>query len=294
MRTPPASVVVRTHRRPQFLRRALQSVISQGVPNVQVVVVNNGGEIDEVEREVLAQKIDVTMVHLGDKVSRGKAANEGLRRSTADYVVFHDDDDTWNSEFLHSSLDCLERTHAAGVICRSDRIIEEVHGDQVIELRREPFFDHLSGFGLTELTVDNCFTNLSFLVRRDIAVALGGYHETLNVYEDWDFNLRFFSEHEPEFLSQILAHYHSRPSASGSAAGSFKMEGDSTSRDRARLIDRWITNPNTQAIGLLLALGPLRKSVTNINTRVDKAFNALNSARNTWPLSSLWRTVTER
>jgi glycosyltransferase involved in cell wall biosynthesis len=281
---PLVTVITRTRNRPLFLQRALASVRAQTFGEWAHLVVNDGGARAALDALPRDERLDV--LHLPG-VGRGSAANEGLARAKTTLVVFHDDDDTWHPNFLARAVEAWRRTGRKGVVTRTERVIERLEGDRVIEVRREPFFPDLSAVSISELARENCFTNLAFLIERAAAVEVGGYDVTLPLYEDWDFNLRFLSRFDVSVVPEVLACYHHRESAAGEARNSFLQDAAHAADARAVLLNRWLRDPDRRHVGTLMALGPALGAIDGMRERVDKLFNLLHGARQSWPLRTV-------
>ncbi|MDP3234846.1 MAG: glycosyltransferase family A protein [Myxococcales bacterium] len=286
METPTVAVVTRTRDRSLFLSRALESVRHQTFSDWHHVVVNDGGPpgaVDElVQRGDPAHVAKTQVVHLPMSVGRGRAANTGLRACGSRLVVFHDDDDAWRPTFLERAVAEWRRTGRPGVVFASERVLERLEGGRLVEVSREPWRPEVTSVSLAECARDNCFTNLAFLAERSAIEAVGGYDETLDVYEDWDLNLRFLSRYDIAFFPEMLVAYHARLEASGSARGSFDGRAVDAANARAALVNRWLRNQATAPIGLLMALGPTLDAIAMVRTRLDKAFNVLHRLRQGW------------
>ena len=83
-----AVVVLTTGERPEALKAALDSVRSQDVDDVELVVVSNGGEPPTFE--------DVTLVALAENEGIPAGRNAGAAATRADVVFFLDDDATFD------------------------------------------------------------------------------------------------------------------------------------------------------------------------------------------------------
>lgn len=291
MRSPTVAVITRTRDRPLFLPRAIESVRRQTYTGWRHVIVNDGGARAPVDAAIAtgatSDREQTQVLHLPTPAGRGRAANQGLRASSSQLVVFHDDDDTWHPEFLARAVEAWERTGRRGVVTRTERVVERVEGGRLIELRREPFFESLTAISLAQVARENCFTNLAFLAERGAIEAVGGYDEELAVYEDWDFNLRFLARFDVAFVPEVLAFYHAREGAHGADRGSFDGQALAAADARARLVNRWLRSPQAPMVGVLLALGPSLDAIDGLRTRLDKAFNLVHGARHTWPLKQL-------
>lgn len=284
MSQPLVAVITRTRNRPVFLARALESVRRQRFEDWVHLIVNDGGERAPVE--ALTTHPKTKTLHLAG-VGRGRAANEGLALATSTLVVFHDDDDTWHPDFLSTAVAQWKASGRRGVVTRSERVIERLEGDRLVELRREPFFPDLSALSIAELARENCFINLAFLAERQAVAEVGGYDETLPLYEDWDFNLRFLARFDVSVVPQVLAHYHHREGATGEQRNSFLQDSARAADARAVLVNRWLRDPERRHVGQLMALGPSLMTLEAISGRLDKLFNLMHGVRQTWPLRSL-------
>jgi GT2 family glycosyltransferase len=88
-----ATVVVPTYERPNTLERTLESLIDQSVDSYDIVVVDDGSTSPEQEA-VLTRFADEDRVTVVRQSNQGPAAarNRGWRETTADVVLFTDDD----------------------------------------------------------------------------------------------------------------------------------------------------------------------------------------------------------
>ncbi len=130
---PLVSCIIPTYKRSDTLVRAINSVLNQTYPNVEVLVVNDNEPDDEFTIQVkkaLEAFSDNTRVRLimQDKhVNGAKARNVGIEAANGMFVGFLDDDDEWDSmkaehqvKFLQENPDiaacaCLCSTYYKGV-----------------------------------------------------------------------------------------------------------------------------------------------------------------------------------
>ncbi|WP_420403777.1 glycosyltransferase [Nisaea sp.] len=232
-REPSVAIVTRTKDRPLLLARAARSVASQSYRNYHWIVVNDGGDPDPV-REILGHAaIDPARIRFCSfEESQGMeaASNAGIRASRSDLIVIHDDDDSWECDFLADAVAFLSEHEDlyAGVVTHSTYIAEEIGDGRVREQERRPFNGWLASIQLAEMAVANLFPPIAFLFRRTLWEKLGGYDESLPVLGDWDFNLRFLMEADIGVLAKPLANYHHR---SDTTAGDSYANSDIAARN---------------------------------------------------------------
>lgn len=228
---PQVSIITRTKNRLLFLARSLLSVQQQGYQDWEIVIVNDGGDAAALE-QLLLQVPDVvrrkiTVVHHATSQGRWAAANAGLKASQGDYVVIHDDDDSWHEAFLATMVADLDRQPAsvAGVVCHTQYIDEVVFDGTVTRKAVRPFNRWLQNVTLFRMASRNFIPPISFLYRARVHAELGTYREELPVLGDWDFYMRLLSRYDIEVVPRVLANYHLRPAETGEQWGNSVAAG---------------------------------------------------------------------
>ena len=210
------AVIMRTKDRSVFLERGIQSVIGQSYKDWVLVIVNDGGDCEEVNRVVasFSEALAGRVVVIHNEMSRGMeaASNKGIQAVDSKYVVIHDDDDTWKEDFLMKTVTYLEQHQSCyGVITQSNKVIEEVKNETLQVKKVKPFNTQLKGMiDMYELCSKNLFPPISFVYRRSVYEEIGLYDEALPVLGDWDFNLRFIRKYNIHVIEEPLANYHHR------------------------------------------------------------------------------------
>lgn len=175
-------VVVPTHARPDLLRRALDSVLAQTRPPLEVVVVDDSGDQQTAEVVAEAGRTAAFPVRcIGGPAAGGASSsrNAGAAAVSGDALAFLDDDDTWRKGFLAAVVPKLDRV---AVACAWIHFAPDRLGAEGT-LRRLPT-------GLTPsqaLGRNRGVTGSSLVVRRNAFLAVGGFDESLRVGNDHDF-----------------------------------------------------------------------------------------------------------
>ncbi|WP_051285083.1 glycosyltransferase [Nisaea denitrificans] len=223
---PSVAIITRTKDRPILLERAARSVAGQTYRNIRWVVVNDGGDPkpvgDVLERSLVDPGRIVFRSH-PESLGMEAASNAGIRTSISDLIVIHDDDDSWEPDFLEQSVNFLNRHQGLydGVVCHSTHVEEIISGNTVLECGHRPFNNWLHNVQTAEMAAGNVFPPISFLFRRALWERLDGFDETLPVLGDWDFNLRFLMEADIGVLPLPLANYHHRSDEGEDTDGSY-------------------------------------------------------------------------
>ncbi|MBN2183267.1 MAG: glycosyltransferase [Sedimentisphaerales bacterium] len=202
---PVVSVLIPTYNRPQSLYKALVSVFRQDYENLQVIVVNDGGED---VRDIVDSFHDSRLEYICRNENRGKAysLNEAIGRSEGKYLCYLDDDDIYYPFHVRMLVDALENetdcqvaySDLYKVYCNQFPDGTQQVLSKVVEVSRD--FDRFL------MLVFNHVLHVSLMHHRDLIEKTGPYNERLNVLIDWDMTRRlmFFSDfyHVPEITGE--------------------------------------------------------------------------------------------
>ena len=209
------AVITRTKNRPLLLPRAAESILDQKSSNLVWVVVNNGGARTYVENCVQDFRSrsdnEAIIIHTDSSVSMEAAINHGIVACDSDYIIIHDDDDSWEPDFISTCLQFLQRkNNYKGVITLTMAVEEKIEEETVTKLGARPFNSHLKSVDLAHIAIRNQFPPISFLFSRSVYDELGGFLEDLPLLADWDFILRFLMKADIGIVPEYLANYHLR------------------------------------------------------------------------------------
>ncbi|MGB0659663.1 MAG: glycosyltransferase family 2 protein [Mangrovicoccus sp.] len=219
------SVVTRTKNRPLLFERAARSVCSQDYAKINWVIVNDGGDPGPVEQIIDRSGFDLARVFLisnAESVGMEAASNLGVRATGSEFVVIHDDDDSWEPNYLTAVTSFLnddENEHYSGVITRTNYVSEEIRYNDIIFHDKFLYHPWVSDVQFAQMAMGNFFAPICFTFRRDVFEEIGGYREELPVLGDWRFNLDFLAKANIGFMDQTLANYHHRDKGDTSKMG---------------------------------------------------------------------------
>lgn len=174
------SVIIPTCDRPaEFLRDAIESVMSQTSPPDEVIVVDNGTR----DADPAALPAGVTLYRLPPRVGPSRARNFGAAMAKGTNLAFLDDDDLWDSKFLQQCSKALEEDKS-----------ECVYGF-VLHLRNAcmsiKFSPSAENFSLEQLLRKNPgASGQNLFIRKKTFWCVGGFDERLWNSEDRDLGIR--------------------------------------------------------------------------------------------------------
>ncbi len=252
-------IIVRTKDRPVLLDRALQDIAQQTYARYRVSVVNDQGDAGLVS-EVIAKYQDV----FGDRLqllttpaARGMeaASNFGIRHTPGvEYLVVHDDDDTWHPDFLNNTVAYLDaHPQIAAVHTRTIIIEERESGGGYAEYHRFLQEPELATLKLHDFMKRNRMVPISLLYRASVHETIGMYREDLPVVGDYAFHLELLQRLGFAVIDRPLAYWHHRPQSAGGFANSMFGASDLHNRYSSILCDEYFSDWVSQhGIGLPL------------------------------------------
>jgi glycosyltransferase involved in cell wall biosynthesis len=226
------AILTRTKDRPVTLARALLSVLSQTHADWHLYLVNDGGDPAVVERLVQSHETPfqgrLSLLHHPESLGMEAASNAALAMAQGDFIVVHDDDDTWHPDFLAATVSFLcrpENIAYAAVTTNCTVIHERIESGIIIEEQRSdnPFWQNQ--IDTARLLSRNSIPVNTLLVRKSAVDAIGPFNAALPVLGDWDFNLRILLVGDIATIDRPLAYYHWRRSGEQGAYGNSVMAG---------------------------------------------------------------------
>jgi hypothetical protein len=202
--TPPAadgmplvSVLIRTHRRPQWLREALISVERQTWPHIEIVVVEDGPDHSRrmLEIEFAHLKSRLRYVATGTPVGRARAGNLALSLARGEWLNFLDDDDLLYADHVESLVAVAQAEAVPGVYGIGWEVPTEVENEQPLRYREHDWLLRFQmPFNHATLWVENFMPIQTVLFHRRLYERHGGFAEDMDQLEDWNLWTRYTLE----------------------------------------------------------------------------------------------------
>ena len=198
--SPLVSVVVPCYRQAHYLAEAIESVLAQTYPHIEVVVVDDGSPDNT--GEIAARYPGVRYVR---EEQRGvsEARNLGIRMSTGSFLIFLDADDRLLPEAVAIGLDCFGRHPDAAFVSGLFRFVA-TDGSTLYERQGHPVLaDHYA-----EMLRRNYITALCAVMwRRAVFETIAGFNPAFSVTADYELYLRTLREFPAWSHEQEVAEY---------------------------------------------------------------------------------------
>jgi glycosyltransferase involved in cell wall biosynthesis len=226
MDPPWLSVIVPSHNGERWLGAALQSVLDQNEPGIEVILIDSSdaGTSREIA-ESFSGKLDIRIQHRPDLLPWTAKTNVAVAQAAATWVSMLHQDDLWLPgrcaalrRWLSAQPDAVMHLHPAYIIDRAARRLGLWRcplpgGDQPVAVQ----------VLLQRLLVQNFIAIPAPAIRRDAYLKVGGLDEDLWYTADWDLYLKLL------FIGDI--YYHPEPLAC------FRIHGSSLTMSGGRGIE---------------------------------------------------------
>ena len=194
---PLVSIITRTYAgRSTYLQQAILSVANQTYPNIEHIIVEDGGNTHEALCQHATQTINPRLKYLSlSKVGRCVAGNCALEAAKGRYCLFLDDDDLLFAD--HIEVLCMalfKEPTAVGAYSPAMEIYTDVVDKETGEYI-ETQYSFPAGlsqeYSFDKLRQHNYIAIQSILFDRQLYVERGGFDTSLNYLEDWNLWVRY-------------------------------------------------------------------------------------------------------
>lgn len=129
------SVIIPVFNSSQFLKRSLESVLTQSYQDLEIIVVDDGS-IDNsvaIAREYEGEQVKVIVQ---ENAGAAVARNTGLRYATGDYIQFLDSGDVLSKDKIEKQVQALQREPGKVAVCNymqfthPEELVNPVYPDQ--------------------------------------------------------------------------------------------------------------------------------------------------------------------
>ena len=233
---PRVSVLLRTKDRPGFLAEALDSLRRQTFSDFETILVNDGGAVPETLL-VSPPGRGLSVVVPPAPGGRTRALNAGLAAARGTYVAYLDDDDLYLPGHLDTLVRFLDGSDEYKAAYTSVRQIEQVLGNDGRYRDGREITVYGRPFDAGRLLYKNDIPLIALAHHRSLAGEAGGFDETFDQFEDWDFLIRLSARTRFHHLPSVTAVYRLRNDASNISAAQPWHAGDAQTA-RRRLFEK--------------------------------------------------------
>lgn len=194
------SVIIPTHNRPELLKKAIRSVLSQTYDDFEVIVVDDG----------LDKRADATVNAFGDHRLRyiknvknlggGATRNIGIKAATGSYIAFLDDDDEWLPKKLEIQMREIENSSMNIGFCFSSVINDFGNGTHAITKVN----NHIGDFHTLALRRFKGFLTVTLLIKKGVFSDVDLFDESLPSHQEIELMIRITEKYHGIAINQPL------------------------------------------------------------------------------------------
>lgn len=187
---PLVSIVIPTYNRGNIIAKAINSVLNQTYPNIEIIVVDDGSTDNS--EEIIKSFHGVNYI-LQPHAGQAAARTNGWKNSNGIYLSTLDSDDVWQPNFLENCIPVLEKEELDFVFCNwwQEKMEGGIFDFFSSDLNVQPYLHKaanswvfLSPEEVREIFVNGCASPSSSLLLRSSSI-VQGWNEQMNIADDW-------------------------------------------------------------------------------------------------------------
>ncbi len=196
------SIIVPTYNRAHLISVTLESILSQGYKNYEVIIVDDGSK-DNTEEVIQKYLSDKVFYYKKENAERAAARNYGTFKAKGDYVNWFDSDDIMYPDNLQVAANLILKLNYPEVLAQG-------HQHQHISGRVLEILEYAPNIN-DEMYKGNPVANSPVIVRKDIALEnLFNEDRELSGSEDFELWLRLASKYKintsPKVTLAVIDH----------------------------------------------------------------------------------------
>jgi glycosyltransferase involved in cell wall biosynthesis len=191
------SVIIPTHNRAHTLSRAIDSVLSQTLSPLEIIVIDDGSEDDTAR--LMHERYGQCHYHHQANQGVSSARNAGIEKARGEWIALLDSDDRWLPNKLQSQLDALAGSPHYR-LCHTEELWIR-NGVKVNPMRKHA----KSGGRIFQRCLPLCLISPSSVVlHRTLFDDFGNFDTQLPACEDYDLWLRICAREQVLFIDKPL------------------------------------------------------------------------------------------
>jgi len=199
--SPKVSIIITAHNYADYLKKCLDSALNQTYDDYEVVAVDDGStdetpEILEFYRSEYPDRLRTVRL---EGLGLPSASNAGIEAADGKYIVRLDADDYFDENLVTVEAEFLDANPDVDLVYPDYYTISD-DGEIIDHVRNMKINDEVKLLNRSPLAAGAMY-------RRSAWKAIGGYNESLDYQEDYDFWVRFINEYTVRNVNLPLMYY---------------------------------------------------------------------------------------
>jgi len=199
---PLVSVIMPTYNRENYLRLAIDSVLSQTYSCLELHIIDDGST--DGTRALVGSYTDERIKYVYQE-NRGQsvARNHGIKNARGELICFLDSDNLWKLDKLEKQVSQMAADPECDILYGENEIIDE-SGQVRVAGNPVPRY---SGNVMPQLLQNNFINFNTVMIRSRCFQEMGGLNENTRAGEDYELFLKFSTRYQFRYIPDILASY---------------------------------------------------------------------------------------
>jgi len=198
---PKVSVNIPCFNAEKFIRKTINSVISQTFTDFEVIIINDGSQ-DQTEQIINTFSDPRIKYYRQSNYGLAYTRNKAVSLSSGELIAFLDQDDTWLPQKLEKQVKLFESNSLLGLVYSNCYLIYE-DGRKVLGTK---FFKFQRGSVFKQMLSNYFIVVSTAVVRKDIIDELGGF-PNYSIVEEFALFLRLTQRYLIDFVNEPLVEY---------------------------------------------------------------------------------------
>lgn len=207
---PLISVITPSFNQGRFIERTITSVLNQGYPNLEYIIIDGGSTDNTAE---IVKRFEKHLIWISEKdKGQSEAINKGFGIATGDIICYLNTDDTFEAGALKQVADLFVGDPSVMWLSGRCRIIDK--GDREVRRLISAYKNFLLGhYSYRLLLITNFISQPSTFWRRELIEEFGLFNESEHLAMDYEYWLRIGKRYPPKIVNSCLSRFRIHPSS---------------------------------------------------------------------------------
>ena len=203
MNKPLVSAIMATYNRVDFIEDAINSVLRQDYPLLELIIVDDGST-DGTQKLLEDKYLSDSRIKYIYQENAGQmaATNKAISVSSGSYVAMIDSDNLWEPGKVREQVDIFNSNPDVDIVY-GDIITIDEHGQECHRKNMQRYSGHISQY----LLKDNFVTVNTAMIKKRCIQELGAMNTGVEVAGDYDMWLRFSTKFNFLYVPRFWARY---------------------------------------------------------------------------------------
>lgn len=247
--SPRITVVTPSFNQVEFLEETILSVLNQGYPNLQYIIIDGGSSDGSVE---IIRKYEMRLTYWVSEKDKGQsnAINKGWQRASGEILCWLNSDDYLLPDTLFRVAELFKKHPDAGFIHAN-----AIRIDQTGQPSGEPLGGHFD-LATSLIRSKNPVAQPATFIAKQALADVGFLNEDLHMSMDWDLWIRIAARYPVYYFNENWAAFRVWPGAKGSTIS------DTSSPDHLKSVMKLILHSKSKKIPLNVKIKALSANLS--------------------------------